>query len=195
MLYHKIFQIHKMFFSKIKNSLPPGEKGLSLKGFTLIEVLVSTVIFSIIVACVFTVIIIGDRSWHTDLGLLDVHQQARQAMHGMIRELRQKSANSSINISANNSEIQFYITNVTNPVRYYLDNETIMRQHSSQTRALATNVTNLHFCCRSASGATTCDANCTNSTEIVYIEVNASKTSRQRTLNFNLSEQAHFRNE
>jgi len=61
------------------------------KGFTLIEILVSIAILSVVIAGIFAVLNIGDMTWHSDMGVVNLQQQARQAMGSMVREIRQAS--------------------------------------------------------------------------------------------------------
>jgi prepilin-type N-terminal cleavage/methylation domain-containing protein len=169
------------------------KKNISSKktALSLVEVIVSIAILAIIAAFVFGALVMGDRYWRSDLGLLDVHQQARMGIHGMVREIRQKNGTTNITIGNNSSQIDFYMTNVSNEVSYYLQSGQIIREHpTGATRVLANNITSLNFCC--GQGAT-CDADCT-SADYVEIRVTASKTAG-RTVTFNLSEKVQLRNE
>ena len=166
--------------------MPPNQPALSL-----VEVMVSITILAIIATFVFTALVMGERYWRSDMGLLDVEQQARMGLHGMVREVRQKNGSTAITISNNDSQIAFYMTNVTNQVSYYLQGNQIIREHPpNTTRVIANNITSLSFCCGQGS---TCNATCT-SPEYIEIQVTASKTAG-RTVSFNLSEKVQLRNE
>ena len=165
-----------------------------IKGLTLIEALVSIVILAIIFLCVFAVSNIGDMSWRTDMGLLTLHQQTRHAMHGMVREIRQIDTSGSNNITITNTsygtEIEFYVINVTNSIRYYVNNNRIFRSHGTTTRTICNDIDMLSFCCQHGS---TCDTDCSE-TDAVEIQVGARKSVRNRNVFFNLTEQILLRN-
>ena len=167
-------------------SIPLKQPALSL-----VEVMVSITILAIIATFVFTALVMGERYWRSDMGLLDVEQEARMGLHGMAREIRQKNGSASMTITNNDSQINFYMTNVTNQVKYYLQGNQIIREHPpNTTRVIANNITSLGFCCGQGS---TCNSTCT-SAEYVEIQVTASKTAG-RTVTFNLSEKVQLRND
>ncbi|MFC1514761.1 PilW family protein [Candidatus Omnitrophota bacterium] len=169
-------------------------------GLSLVEVIVSIAILSIIAGFVFSALVIGERSWRSDMGLLDVQEQARQGMHGMVREIRQKNRTTDITITTttqSNDTIIFFMTNVTNLTKYYLSNNTIWREHNStdtslpNPRALAHNIANLNFKCGSGGSWTDC-----STVAYVEIEINAIKTGpTQRNASFNVTERVHLRND
>ncbi len=157
-----------------------------MRGFTLLEILVSVGILSFLIAGIFAVLNVGDMNWHLDMGLLDLQQQARQTMNGMIRELRQSKA-SAITVNST-SDISFSVPPQTygdtwiGPIRYYLDTQTqqIKREYTSATKILANNINSLNF---SLSG------------NIMQIQLGAAKTVKQRALSFFLTEKVRLRNE
>lgn len=160
-------------------------------GFTLVEVFISTAILSIITMFILQVMNVGDASWHADMGLVQLQQQTRGAMHGMIREIRQSN---SATISEAGKKIAFSFPDgaggYTLSISYELSGDQIIRTHAGSTRALASDVDDLSFCCGS-----TCNTNCTT-TEVVEVQINAGKTIRQRPkLLFNLTEKVRLRNE
>lgn len=57
------------------------------KSFTLIELMISVVIFSIILLAIFQVLHVGDISWHTGEAKVNVQQEARRALESMSKEL------------------------------------------------------------------------------------------------------------
>ena len=69
-----------------------------MRGFTLVEVLVSLLILSIVLAGIFAVLNVGQMNWNSSMSSLDLQQQVRQAMDGMSKEIRQSSF-SNININ------------------------------------------------------------------------------------------------
>ena len=78
------------------------------RAFTLVEVLISSVIVMVIIVGIIAIANVGNKEWSTEVGLLGLHQQARQAMHGMVRETRQ-SQYTDIIISSNGEIIEFKI--------------------------------------------------------------------------------------
>jgi len=173
-----------------------------MKGFTLIEVLISSVILIIIFTGVFLVLNAGDQSWNAGSGSLDLQQQVRQAMDGMSKELRQ-ARGGNITIEPDGRSINFTvpINITTNPVtyssviNYYLNaaGNQLERVHPVHTapKILANDIADLTFCCQGGSGC----SDCQNST-LLQIQVNGAKTVRQRALTpFNLTEEVGLRNE
>ena len=171
-----------------------------MRGFTLIEVLVSFGILIIVFAGVFAVLNVGQMNFGTGMASLDLQQQARQAMDGMTKEIRQSRVNN-ITISTDRTMVDFTvpINITTNPITYssvisyYLnaDNQIIREHPTETTKVLANDIRNLSFCCI---GGSDC-FDYQNSTT-VQIQMEATKSVRQRNLtSFNLTEQVRLRNE
>lgn len=163
-----------------------------MKGFTFVEILVSAAILSIIVAGIFLVLNIADMTWHSDMGLLDLQQQARQAMDGMVREIRQVEIGNATPLTINGSSIQFYIPDYSSSIGYNLQNSQLIRQHSGNLSAIANDIDSLSFCWWHS--ASSCNETRLNS-DILQVQLNAAKTVRQRALAFSLKEQVGLRNE
>ena len=158
-----------------------------MRGVTLVEILVSVIILSFLVAGIFGVLNVGNITYNTDLGLLDLQQQARQAMDGMTRELRQSRA-ALVNI-VSSSELTFSIPPATygagwiGPIRYYLDTSEnrIMREYPAGTeKIIANDINSLTF---------------SPSSNLLDIQLTCAKTVLQRDLSFSLNGQVRFRNE
>lgn len=125
----------------------PDLKGYAcaLKGFTLLEILVSCCILSAILAAIFGVFSVGNECWNIDTVILDLRQQARLAMDGMSREIRQ-SQPSSITITDGGARINFSIG--ANPLSYYLENRRLIREHTPPggvKRVLGNDMSSLNF--------------------------------------------------
>lgn len=120
----------------------------SSKGFTLIEVLVCCFLFTVIMASVSGVFSVGNRCWDTDMGNLELQQQARQAMDGMSREIRQCNP-ASISITNSNKTITFTIDSYL--IEYRLESCKIIRRQAGQDRVLGNNIKNLVFSWQSGS--------------------------------------------
>jgi prepilin-type N-terminal cleavage/methylation domain-containing protein len=158
-----------------------------MRGFTLIELLVGVLIFAFLMSAIFAILNIGDITYNSDVCLLNLQQQARLAMDGMVRELRQSSS-SDISI-VSDSEIIFNISPETygsgwiGPIRYYLDapDSQIIREYPAGTeKIVANNVDNLVF---SLNGRK------------LDIQLSCAEVVRQRNFSFSLRGEVKFRNE
>jgi len=174
-----------------------------MKAFTLIEILVGAVVLILLMMGVFSILSISNNDWFLETGLLNVTQQARQAMQGMVRELRQ-SDHSNVTIINNGETIDFTIPNNISatpityyqPIRYSSSNNQIFREHPTGNSAvLASYVKDLDFCLWDGSDC------CDEATEdcsglhIIQISLEAERTIKQRTLSFLLTEKVRLRNE
>lgn len=161
------------------------------KGYTIIEMMVAAVLFSMVIAGLYAALYVGRSGYMTDAGIMDLQQSSRRSMDGMIRELRQ-SAISDVTINATEEEISFFINASSNAIRYYLNNSTLFRQHPANVNfTMAHDVTSLRFCCERV-GA--CDNDCSAST-VLRISLNSAKPVQGRNMTFNLTERVRLRNE
>ena len=158
-----------------------------MRGFTLVELLVSVIIVSFLMMGIFMILNIGNMTYNSDLGLLDLQQQARQAMHGMSRELRQ-SRDSEISIISDSQIIfsippQDYGSGWIGPISYYLDtleNQIIREYPAGTERIVANDVNGLIFSLNN---------------NLLDIQLTCTKTVLQRDLAFSLNSQVRLRNE
>jgi len=151
-----------------------------MKGFSLIEALVSVAIMSFIVLAIFGVLNLGNLSYRTDIALLELQDNARISTEWMVREIRE-GAPSTINISPDATRITFDTPNETG-IAYYLDsgnNRIIRRFPANTTRIIANNIVSLNF---SLNG------------NLLGIQVTARRADRP-DLSFFLREQVRLRNE
>lgn len=179
-------------------------------GFSLLEVLLSLVIFSVITAGIYMVLNVGSRSYNSDMGLLDLQQETRQAMSGMISELKQSSS-SNITISNGGAKIDFSIPTdiTTNPVTYsslisyYLTDTQLVREHPAGTlKVLSNDISNLNFCWWD--GVDCCDPSTEDCStlKVIQLQLRAAKTVWGKNLCFPvpcvppefLSEEVNLRN-
>lgn len=171
------------------------------RGLSLIEILVSVAIMLFVAVGIYGVSNVGQRTYSTDMGLLELQQQARQAMSGMTREIRQ-TYDSDITITSN-STITFSIPiNITSgaysdTINYYLNGDTLIRNHSADpNKIIASDINSLSFCCEDSSG-TVCDAAC-NDRHIVKIELSAQKNVNNKVVSFpesgTITEKVRLRN-
>ena len=119
------------------------------RGFTLVEILISALILILITMAIVMIFNIGDKVFFNDSGLIDLQQDSRQAMDGMIREIRQakQEALRPLSVTNNGGTVTFFIPNITNSISYSLQNGQIIRTHSGATEVLANNIATLSFCC------------------------------------------------
>ncbi|MDD5070911.1 MAG: hypothetical protein PHV17_09310 [Candidatus Omnitrophica bacterium] len=166
-----------------------------MKSFTLIELIISVVIFFLIGSAVVSVFNISQTSFRDDIHYVDLQQRARNAINGMTREIRQSSP-ANVSISSDWDQISFLIPGVTNSFNYSFVNQTIVRQHPTNvTRDIVTNVSNVTFCVWK--GSSCCDSaseDCTLFNEVL-IDLTLSKTVMQRGFTFSLTEKVRLRNE
>jgi len=132
-----------------------------MRGFTLLEILVTVLILGILFVGVFGVLNVGNIIFKEDITLVGLQQQVRRAMDTMINEIRESSS-SHINPVCSNSTITFNTTPAVygdpwaGPISYYLDvNDAnndgvvnqVIREYPQLTRKiLANDISSLSFC-------------------------------------------------
>lgn len=163
-----------------------------MKGFTLIEILVATFIFSLIFMAVFMVLAGGRDSFFTGDAAIEIHQEIRKVLLTMDKELRQSRSSEITGVPADNNfypSITFKVPedldgdgdvidasgNIewSNDITYALNaNSQIIRMTSTGTSVTANSISNLQF--MRASG----------NPDIVQVNISTQKTtSLGRTLN------------
>src|SRR4030042_4607393 len=183
----------------------------SRRGFSIIEVMISTLILMIILGGVLAVLRTGELIWSEDMGLVELQQKARRTMHGMEREIRQ-SQPTGLSVTGA-SDIRFSvideITDPDNPqtyyVRYYLDgNNQIIRENpasgtacstswsDSKCNILANDVNSLSFCCLGGASCSDCSSSAVHSVEI---EFELDKSVRGKNLVLPFAGKVKLRNE
>ena len=160
-----------------------------MRGFTLVELMVGVLILTFLILGLCTVLHIGETTCNTDLGLLDLQQQARLAMDGMTRELRQADADSIIDPEGAdsitfNAPLALNPTQWIGPITYQLDanqNQIIRTLAGVPQKIVGNNISSLSF-----------DKN----DNILDIELTCQiTTTRRRDLSLSLREQVRLRNE
>jgi len=168
-----------------------------MRGFTLLEILISFTIMSLIVAGIFAIINVAEMSWNSDMAFLDIQQQVRLAMDGMTREVRQTKP-SQITVSGGGGRIDFLLPKPTTGdylIGYYLQGGRIIREHpTGTTKILANYINTLSFCCCLNEDCTHYCTNCSNANAL-RIQIQGTKTMRGRTATFPLTEKVMLRNE
>jgi prepilin-type N-terminal cleavage/methylation domain-containing protein len=165
-----------------------------MKGFTLLEILVTILIFGFIVGGIYGVLNIARTNYDTTLVSLNLQRQVRQGMSRLSREIRQANA-STIVIStpdANNNNTITFNTPTATGVKYYvlLSSDGVwqlVREYPTDTKIYRANdIKVLSFPARSTGS------------NIQKITIGASKTffsgGKSQTLTFSLTEQVNIRN-
>ena len=151
-------------------------------GFTFAETMVCALIFGILAVAILSVLIVGQKAWHSDTGKVELQQQARLAMDGMIREARESGSADITQPAdgANSARLDFTTSESAGTISYYLDGNQLVREYPADTeRILANDVEAVDF---SLSG------------DILTIELDLGKTVYGADLDFSLKEQVRLRN-
>ncbi|MBI4308865.1 MAG: prepilin-type N-terminal cleavage/methylation domain-containing protein [Candidatus Omnitrophica bacterium] len=152
----------------------------NLKGYTLVEALISVLILSFMLLGVYGVLATGNTIITNDNALLEMQQQARNAMDRMVREVRESSTQTITVVSASSDKISFTTPNETG-IQYYLSGTNLVREYPSGTIVkVANSIAYLKF---------------TLSGVLLTISVRADKTLYTKTVSFALAENVRLRNE
>ena len=147
-------------------------------GLTMVELLVTTLIFAFIMAGFYAVLGVGNTTYSMDTNYLDLQQQGRNVLDRIVREVREASSVTITTVSASADTLTFSTPNETN-IHYYRSGNNLVREYpSGTTKTLATNITYLKF---------------TNSSKLLTISLKAEKTWF-RLLSFPLIETVRLRN-
>jgi len=165
------------------------------RSFTLVEVLVSVVIFSIILGGILGVFSGSQKVFYEDTGLLDLQQNARLVMNGMVREIRQSAA---VNITSA-TDVSFKIpkdvsivvvltdANTYYEIRYYLDaaNHQIKRVHPVGTEKIVANdIDQVSFCLWDGVDCCNPASEICTGLRVLQIQLRAAKNVLSRPLQF-----------
>jgi len=146
----------------------------TIKAFTLIELMIAMVIFSIILGAIYSVLNMGRTSYYTGDAQIAVQQEARKAMDKMTREIREAS---SVNLS---DDYPFLIQ--ANRIKYEVNSGQLQKIiEGGSTTVLANDVGNVQFTLIGG--------------DIVYITLTTQKnTVLGRSLSADLTSQVKLRN-
>ena len=148
----------------------------NFKGYTLVEALISVLILAFILLGVYGVLATGNTIITNDNALLEMQQQARNAMDRMVRETRGASTQT---ISGGGSQITF-TTPAAVGIVYSLSGTTLQRTYAGSTVNVANSIAYLNF---ALSGM------------LLTISVRADKALFGKTVSFSLVENVRLRNE
>ncbi len=160
-------------------------KGLNdREGFTLVELMVSLGIFTILVAVVYTVLLIGDSTTRTGLINIELSQNARLGIDRMLKELH-NARRSTISIP-DDSYITFQVPGNSNIIQYSLgglNGRQLIRTEAGTGTVLCNNVQSVQFIPSPFSGS------------VISITLQTQKTSlSQRNLTTALNVRVKARN-
>ena len=166
-----------------------------MRAFTLVEVIIASCVFIMLVAAVFVVLNASDIAYNRDLVLLELQQQARQTMERIAKELREATTESIGEcIDSKCSRITFTTLSETD-IQFYRNpsNNHVIREYPAATQqAIGHHIDSLTFCCWHDNGS--CDTACSSS-NMVVVQLNASASVRGGSLSYPLRERVRLRNE
>lgn len=155
-------------------------------GFSLVEILISIAILTVVTIGALAAFNIGNTVFFGESGLTDLQQEARRAMDGIIREIRQakQEENRPLTVTNDGGTITFFIPGFNNPISYSLQNGEISRTHMlnnglSCNNKIALNISALNFCCEDSTSCESCE-----DSKLVRVELQAQKTVNRLQLTF-----------
>lgn len=124
----------------------------NIKGFTILEVVISAAILGVVVIALLNVFDSGNKLYSSSVKVMDVMQVVRKPMNEILKEVRQSKAED-IAITNSGAKIDFIVPLNINPVTYsqsisyYLDqNNQLIREHPpGVTSIVARNIASLNF--------------------------------------------------
>ena len=153
---------------------------MNKKGYTLVEALISVLILSFILLGVYGVLHTGNTIITNDNALLEMQQQARNAMDRIVREVRESSTQTITVIDADSDNISFTTPNETG-IQYYRSGTNLVREYPPGTaKNVASNIAYLKFTLVGA---------------LLKISLRADKRIYTKTVSFPLTENVRLRNE
>jgi type II secretory pathway component PulJ len=124
------------------------------RSFTLLEVLISLAIFIIISAGIYNVLLIGQKTFNSGVGIVDLQSQMRLFISSITRELREAKTFSIALIDDDDDSITFSTPNESS-ITYYRDvadlngdgltNQIIREYPLGTRRVVANNISSLEF--------------------------------------------------
>ena len=109
-----------------------------MKGFTLLEILVTVLIVTFIIGGLYGVFNVNTTNYETNLVLLNLQRQARQGMSRLSREIRQASLSSILDKDQNRTSITFN-TSAAIGIKYSLVSGQLKRECPTCTDIIIAN--------------------------------------------------------
>jgi len=168
------------------------------KGFTLLEGLIATLISTVAFGAAIVLFLRMGQGWNNWINSVNLQEDARMAMNAMVQDLR-----GSI-VTANTENSITFNTSTQQGVQYYRDavNNGLIREFPTGTQTvIRNNIGSLIFCwqfgscCSSGSTSRNCGGNCPSNSYLLKIDLWASRTIKDRTQTFPLSQMVRLRNE
>jgi prepilin-type N-terminal cleavage/methylation domain-containing protein len=158
------------------------------KAFTLIEVLMVSLIVPLLLMVIFIVMRGGDQVYSTVTVSMDIRQSSRNGMERILREVRESNASTITTISANADRISFTTprfkdgSGVLVPIVYFLNTSgQIIREYPPNTRKpVAVDITGLKFL---------------KTGPQLDIAISAAKASNRGLLTYSIKQKVRLRNE
>lgn len=72
----------------------------SKAGFSMVELMVTMLIFTILAAGMYALSMVGDSSWHSNKARIELQQEMRKAMEALVLDLRETGGTSITNVPA-----------------------------------------------------------------------------------------------
>ncbi|HOY09201.1 MAG TPA: prepilin-type N-terminal cleavage/methylation domain-containing protein [Candidatus Omnitrophota bacterium] len=122
-------------------------------GLTLVEILVTVVVYSIVITAAYSVLTSGIMTWQVNNVKVELQQDLRKAMDWMMLDLRQAGAVSIDDVPVSNSwstVITFSVANgvsggvtiwTSDKIKYYLSGTLLKRQYGASVRDIAQDIT------------------------------------------------------
>ena len=159
-------------------------------GFTILELMVSLLIFSLLLGGVYSLLISGNRLWNTDSVKADLQAKARNAMEAMVKELY-GSQISLPDVGDSDDEITFQVPDSisageivwSSDIRYAANasNQLARTQSGQADRVIANNVYAVQF-------------DHTDSDRVIIDLTLRKNTILNEPINFTVSQQVTLRN-
>lgn len=177
---------------------PHGLKLCASLGFSLVEMMIVLAIFTMISGGLYSVFAAGDSSWQVNKVKMELRQELRKAMEGMINDLRQAGSDSIEDVPANGGNyavMTFKIPdNVASGTLIWnedtiqyglggLGGNQLLRVEGGQTRVIAQNIDSVYF------------SRPEDSPDALQINLTAEKTPlKGKTMTYPLSFEVQLRN-
>jgi prepilin-type N-terminal cleavage/methylation domain-containing protein len=152
-----------------------------MKGFTLIETLFSISLVAALAATLYGVLSSGTAIYMKDTALLDVEQQARNAMERIVQDVRSSKSHVITTISAGDHKIIFDTPTKTGLGYYKTGTQLTRLDPTGTTASIASDISFLTFSPLTGN--------------VLTIVVTAQKTIYQHPVSFSLTQKVRLRNE
>ncbi|MCK4912269.1 MAG: prepilin-type N-terminal cleavage/methylation domain-containing protein [Candidatus Omnitrophica bacterium] len=170
-------------------------------GFTLVEMMITVGIFLIVIGAMHQVFVGGQKAWDSDMSLLEIQQSTRRGIYSITREMRAASRSSVTmaggcdHVSSPESCTQvIFDTPSESNIQFFYDsgaNQLIRQDSSANQIILASNISDVYFCCAHGDG----DCSCNATYDILDVQLQAEKNAWGRTLDFSLKTKVKIRND